>query len=213
MNFKSALFSIAFFITVFASHAQTSKGGFLLGGSFGFSSTKNSNVYSASPIVSEAKVLRLSASPNISYFVVDNLALGLTLPYSYDHYTFSNSKSKTSEYGVGPVVRYYIPFGKWALFPQISYTLGRSVTTGTYTVTSPPTTEYKNTGKFTNFHGGVGLAYFLNPSIGIEGILFYEKDKYTYDNLEPSGINSTNEIKNSSIKFNIGLQIYFSRKS
>jgi hypothetical protein len=177
--------------------AQLEKGTFILGGSAGFST------YSESGTATKPTGFLATLSPGVLYFPVGRLAVGVNLPMSYAQYrrVSSNILQRTRIYGLGPVVRYYFPIGKWAIFPEVSYTYNRvyqhypayDSDTGSYNVSY-------SIDKGHTWQVGLGSAYFFAPNIGLEARLFYKKIK-SYDE---GGGNSNM----ANLNLNIGFQIY-----
>jgi outer membrane protein W len=220
VTFQLLLYSC--FMTI-PSFGQTSKGSFLLGGSMGFTTNTNTSygmLYGINGGPYETKFFSITAQPSVSYFIIDRLAVGLITPYSYSRTKSKNSldiemKSTTKTYSVGPTVRYYFPLGsQWAIFPEVSYSYGwtwNKVPDLTLGNPDPVWTYRKWTDKTRSFQGGVGLVYFLNQSVGVEGKAFYRTQHTTYDNrLDPNGTTSSDE---PYFNFSLGVQIYFSRKA
>ena len=65
--------------------------------------------------------------------------------------------------------------------------------------------DQKITAKLNMLRCGVGVTYFLNNSIGLEGILYYQNSQVNYDN------EFLPKIDTSSFGLNFGFQIYFSK--
>lgn len=197
-----------------AVHAQTTKGTFLLGGSLSFQSGKSKYNYSSSTFNSESKSTSFSIRPSISYFVIDQLAVGLVMPYSYTKIKSDGVQSTGTTYTIGPVVRYYFPLGdQWAVFPEVAYSYGWLWTKTPNFV--PATGDYetlKLNGHTSIFQGGVGLVYFLNPSIGVEGKIYYQNRTDSEERGGRTGVVPTG-IDNSSFNFSVGLQVYFARST
>ncbi|HEY5751485.1 MAG TPA: autotransporter outer membrane beta-barrel domain-containing protein [Chryseolinea sp.] len=201
------------------SHAQTTKGSFLLGGSLGFSQSTDEITYNfinEGDVSFEFKSTSLTLRPNVSYFVIDGLALGLITPFSYSSAKMGEQKISGITYAIGPVVRYYFLLGsQWAIFPEVSYSYGwnkknsrdRYIYSGGG-ILAPGVRE----GNTKDFQGGVGLVYFLHPNIGLEGKFYYQSTRTTYDFLDPNQINTTN-FNQSSLNFSVGLQVYWARKA
>ncbi|MGC4021072.1 MAG: outer membrane beta-barrel protein [Cyclobacteriaceae bacterium] len=201
-----------------SSFSQIEKGSFLLGGSLGFTDSKieNPNSFSLSSYQSQKEV-SVTVSPNVSYFVINKLSVGLMPSYTFSSTSVSYSSDlKTNTFSIGPVVRYYFPYKSWALFPEVSFSLGVSnISDGYY---NSPSSEIivKNSAKINSIKAGVGMTYFLTRNIGLEGKLFYQKTETTYDNLYlVRGVQTVYFADNttSSIAFNLGVQVYFSRKA
>jgi long-subunit fatty acid transport protein len=202
-NFTTVLF-INFLLSVtIVSFGQTEKGNMLLGGGIDLGSTtyKRDNA-------SDQKVFSFNFNPGVSYFVSDNLSVGLRVPFSYSKLnqdTFDDEKSSSISFG--PMVRYYIPFNQLAIFPEVSYVAGAGKFEGRYfdpilgSVVSS-TNKYN----VSNFNIGLGLAYFLNNNVAIESVLSYNVVKTEYDS------DSFSDTETLSVGFDIGFQIYFQTK-
>jgi hypothetical protein len=184
--FTSYLFCSLFFLP--AAFAQTEKGSLLLGGNAGmnFSSQPNNKHFSA------------SVSPRVGVFVANRLALGATVPVNY-----SSSEINSFRYfniGIGPFVRYYMGAGKAVPFLEARGGLNFS----RYRYEEPGGIERKETQNYRYGGLGLGLAYFITPSIGLESILSYDANR-------SSSSNSMGSNTSGQLNLNIGFQIYFSR--
>jgi hypothetical protein len=111
----------------------------------------------------------LHVEPGISYFVADNIALGLNLAYTYQKYKFTSSKTmSTSQIYVGPLAKMYFGKDRFRPFIMADYLF----LTGD------------------QFDGGEadlggGLLYHLDGNIGLNlfikyGIIWYDSE--TLDN-------------------------------
>ncbi|MCU0391871.1 MAG: porin family protein [Thermoflexibacter sp.] len=186
---KTMLFSVV--CLVFWTHqvcGQTNKGDFLLGGNLGFSYLEISNQKTTNT--------HIFFSPRVGYFPINNWAVGLNLPLSS---TKSGDVVRSSMVGFGVFSRYYFLPNQFKLFVQAEYGRGQLKT-------KLPTTETTQITYYWDM--GVGMAYFLSPNIGIEGILQYQQRNVPI-------VQVTNTIsyeKANQVNFNIGLQIYFQRK-
>jgi opacity protein-like surface antigen len=184
-----------------SASAQIEKGTWMLGGSAGLSTSGSDNSGSA-----KIKNRSFSFGPNVGYFVADKFVLGLKLPISagrneVDGSTISSDYRYTS-YGFGPNLRYYFPLEeKWSLLAQAGYSFGWQTTKSKYQDGSgiETSSELKNT--WNSFNVGGGITYFINKSIGLEGILQYQA--YKFDDADYS--------QNDNIAFTVGLQIYFAK--
>jgi hypothetical protein len=195
-------FLLYFCFMACVSFGQTDKGSFLLGGSIGFAHN-NTTTYITNAGSTETKSFTINAQPSVSYFIIDRLAVGLITPYSYskknDKYAGSKWTSTDKSYSVGPVVRYYFPLGgEWAIFPEASYSFGW-------------TWNNDLTDKTRVFQGGVGLVYFLNQSVGVEGRAFYRNEHTNYE--EVAGVYRAKSSDEPTFNFGLGVQIYFARKA
>lgn len=175
--------------------SQTEKGNFLVGGSLSFTNSKNGDLTFNS----------LSLNPTISYFFIENLAVGVITPYTYSNNSFGGITTNSNSYSIGPTVRYYFPLNEhWAIFPEVDYSAGWQKSHDNTASTSSTNIHL--------FRGGAGATYFINKNVGIEGFLYYQDSRtdYTYYNSAMPSNNFTS-TKVTSINFRIGLQIYLAR--
>jgi hypothetical protein len=220
------IFLIGMFLCSFVlvSYGQTEKGTLLLGSSLKFSSSKTKDKTTSATATTystttyEYKQISFHIAPDISYFIVDRLAVGLITPYSYTQTKRGDTNETSNYFGIGAVVRYYFPLGsRWAIFPEASYSYGWDWTHGPYVDLTnfpgnAPTTHYYTTTETTRtFHGGIGGVYFLNKSVGLEGEVYYQSIRNSYDyehEVGPALVDS----KLPAVSVSFGVQVYFSRK-
>lgn len=151
-----------------SSYAQTSKGNVMLGlspvisltgygsdmASLGFSSIK----YKSDEGDSDGdKMTNFGLIPEVGYFVIDDLAVGLDINVSY---TSSKSeegdKSSTSYMAAGPFVRYYFPMTKVSPFIELNSSFGKHVD-------KYEDEDFKT--NITSLGGVVGLAFPLGEKV------------------------------------------------
>ncbi len=205
MNMTAKLTKTFFIILILIpafTYAQTEKGNILLGGGIDLSNT----TYERESF-SNQETFSLNFNPKLSYFILDNLALGITLPISYSKQNSNNNDNKTTSISIGPALRYYFTFDRLAIFPELRYSAGGGNLDGPYFDISQGNVV-SGTIKFkqSNFNAGLGLAYFLNKNIAFETILSYNKIKTEYDN------DSYSDLETSSLGLDIGFQIYLQTK-
>jgi hypothetical protein len=190
------------------SYAQLQKGNILLGGVIGLTNSETEYEFLVGTVPGgKVKAFNFTFSPNVSVFIAKRFSLGVELPVSYENSHNSYAKSWSTTYLIGPVVRYYFPFSKWALFPQLNYALGGLTSKGPRF--SPSTGDLEDTkisGMSTKLKAGVGLTYFINPNIAIEGLLFYQRETHAYDN------DKAMDMSQSSLNFNFGVQAYINSR-
>ena len=215
MNPKLIAFALSCLCLIAAEgFAQTTKGNFSLGGSISFSSHKNEYTKGLSPY--ESKDVNLDIRPSISYFIANQLALGLITPYSYSRTTVGALKESNASYSFGPIARYYFLLGKeWAIFPEVSYSFGWIHTVSQdYDFNSHVVGDIKDypiNGKTKVFQCGGGLTYFLNSNIGVEAKFYYQSVDDTYDHTDNLKF-IRNDTNRSSFNYGLGVQAYFARK-
>ncbi|MEP2025699.1 MAG: hypothetical protein ABJH98_04105 [Reichenbachiella sp.] len=194
------------------SFGQLEKGTFLVGGSMDFGKVdgeySKSNSYLAQSGIS-SKIFNFNISPDVSYLVIDRLSIGIMLPTSYRIEEFDGDKTKRFKFSIEPRIRYYIPFGNWALFPELSYAIGKEYSRADFY--SPLTGDFiedkKLVANSNKFSFGVGLSYFITKNVGLEGTVYIDKSENKYD--EDDG-RLDGDI--TSAGFRVGLQIYLANK-
>lgn len=165
----------------------TSKGTFMLGGNASFSYNEDNFQTTTTAGI----------EPRIGYFIIDNLAVGITPSFQYTKYkneftvlTSNTSTRKlevcTKEYVLSPFVRYVSNIG---VFGELQVGVGLI----------NHRAEDSETLKTIKITPSVGYSYFLNSKVAIEGAIYYDYQKY---DSEP--IAST--YKSYGVK--VGFQVY-----
>jgi len=194
---KATLFCTAFTIMLFHhGYAQLSRGSFVAG------ATLYPVVRHWTDGADEVKSYKVTINPGISYFVKDKLAVGLVAPWTYSSHKHPDHSVSQETYAVGPAMRYYFPFGHWAVFPMISHTYGWLTQKAIDTSHSTST----NKGNLRTFTGGAGITYFITRHVGVEGMLCYEQSKLTWKD------RADGSFTDWDITWNIGVQAYIFRK-
>ncbi len=157
------------------TYAQTSKGTWLLGGGGSFSSSKNGDF----------KWTQFSLSPDVGYFIMDNLGIGAAV--SFSSYK-EDGEDASSTVSFGPFVRYYfLPLGpKAKLFANGSFGFGSQ--------------KFTDSESFTTWSLAAGPAIFLNPSVALEFTVGYNSVKFK-DADDPT----------NTFGVNIGFQIHLKK--
>ncbi len=203
-----------------SSFAQLKQNSLLIGG--GFSASSGSNKISGESISNEPETDQFSISfyPQIGYFVINNFVAGLRGKIGYNHITFDNNleieperNSSSTTYEIGPFIRYYITVSSFAIFGEINYRYGKTLTTYEQVDYSDPL-QYKLVERETDFTNSIfapalGIVFFVNEVIGIEGALRYEtgSSKTIFEGIR----NETDyefEQDFNGFSFIIGLQIH-----
>jgi hypothetical protein len=159
------------------SGAQTTAGSFLIGGSAGVQRNKQ-HLENLPPgtVVNTSPITTSTITPSVGYFVINNFMVGLQGNYSNWRQSQGGIKSRTNSFSIGPVLRYYIPFGgKFALFPEASaaYSWSLSRSKGD---ASGVFLDYKNKSINYIYKAGAGVTWFVKPNIGIEAVLGYRQN-------------------------------------
>ncbi len=190
-------FCFAFLLLITnTTFGQLTKGHWLVGGSGSFYLSKRDYIsYVNSSTNGFSKELHLTISPNIGYFLIDKLAVGLRPFFSWgkgesfpNDPTVSGGESDSKRYGIGPFGRYYFldkdkPFN---ILADINYQIG--------------IWDVGDKGKLSNFSFLAGPVIYFNTSVGMEFLLGYSSQSEELKNF------SKNSSKGFSV--NIGFQIH-----
>ena len=145
---------IAASVSLFCLHTEkanaqhVSQGTMMIGGGFSFSSIENDN---------SSNTTTCAFFPGFSYFVGNNVALGMELLYGRS----SGPNTTFTSIGVGPLARGYVISG---LFGQVQYTWMQDKFESSFG--EAKTSE-------SAFAVGVGYTAFLNNSIALEPLVVY----------------------------------------
>lgn len=179
-------FVVAFLIlcctTVYAQ-SPVSQGSVNLNGSLSYSSQSYDN--------GNPTLKTLSINPQASYFIIDNLSLGLSVNYE----RISIGASSTN-YGIGPSLRYYFDCGKLYPFLSAGYSFTKSFNSINDDVT-----------KGNQYILQAGACYFITKSVALEASVSYKREHKTlpdsysayYRDLEP---------KSNIILFGVGINFF-----
>lgn len=163
---KTTFLTIGLFvISIGFLDAQTNQGKFLLGLSsdifnLGYTTTK----FKSDPGGSEdaAKLFTVNLSPKVSYFVIDNLAIGLDFGVGLLANNIGTDYSNTTAWiSAGPFVRYYVPTSKVLPFLELGGSLGSQGTNTTV-----------------KYGGGIGLAMPLSERVMFDVLAGYHSLSY-----------------------------------
>jgi len=162
----------------FISGQTVNQGAWMVGGTAGFSSEKIEG--------DDASSTTVNITPNLAYYLIDDLAVGVRLNWlsqSYDGESDSN-------FGFGPYVRYYITD---PIFVQAGY----DIEAAALDLNSLFNAEGSST-----LHFMVGYSWFLNNSVAIEPAVYYDIYNGDEDNFDSDL---------SRFGLNIGIQAFIGR--
>lgn len=165
------LFSVLIFTFSFAASAQTQKHNLLVGGNSSYTKRYLHNPNPVTNLPQEIVNNTFYINPTISYFIVDNLAIGISGDFSTNNVLESEDRTKRGDgysYSLGPIARYYVPFERWAVFSeaQLLKNSGRQ-----HSYFDSDKWTFSNTGSM--YKLGIGASYFVTPNVGLEGLLSY----------------------------------------
>lgn len=178
---KRKLLSFAFlaFMGIGATNAQIQRGNVMVGGTL-------SNINLG---LNSGNTFSFDISPKAAWFVKDNMALGAYVNFGL--ITAKGYGGSDTKYGVGALGRYYISDESVNILKHSRFFVEANV--------GIEGANYVNGGS-TNGLGlgfGPGIAYFITPNIGLEGLL-------KYNGIVGFGSNTTT----SNLNLGIGFQIY-----
>ena len=185
------LFLFAAVIFASASYAQTEKGNWFAGSDLGLSYTSETNT----PKYDGTKGNKTTEStfkitPNVNYFVIDNLAVGLGLEYS----TTKKESSDENKFAIAPNATYFFP-----LSANLAPFVGAKVGYAMASAGSSDASKYNGL----VFGGKAGIAYFVNQGAAITGYVGY--DSYSLKNKA----NSKAETQRGILGVGVGVALFF----
>lgn len=154
----------------FTAEGQLKKGNWLAGGSGKFYS--HTSQYISASYSNQAKYTRIDLAPNIGYFVVDQLAVGVRPTFSSIKGEVTSTgglSTNVQRYWIGPFGRYYF----WKADKQINILTDVSYQYGFFGGITK--------GKLNQFSAMVGPVAYFNSSVGIEFLLGYSS---SYEDIE-----------------------------
>jgi outer membrane protein W len=222
MNFyKTILFTFLIALCGFGElMAQTEKGGFMLGGNADFSRRNIQDINPTDPSGGDIISTSFNFRPSVSYFVIDNLAIGLAtgIGRSSTKYGEQGNRDRVNRFSVGPMARYFFPIGKWAVFPQVQYLNSFDFGKNQF-IALPNNRLYSYRYRFNSrdFQLAIGTTYFVTPRVGIEAVLSHSfiTNRQSFREDDDSPLNLPEEMRHrvNSLNLNVGVQFYLHRKA
>ena len=187
------LFLFAAVIFASASYAQTEKGNWFAGSDLGLSYTSETikGKYDGTEMTNKTEST-LKFTPNINYFVIDNLAVGLGLEYT-NIKTKGVSDSKNM-FTIAPNATYFFPLSA-NLAPFVGAKVG-------YAMASAGSSDANKYNGLV-FGGKAGIAYFVNQGAAITGYVGY--DSYSLKNKADSKA----ETQRGILGVGVGVALFF----
>ena len=189
-------------------HAQapfTEKGTFLIGGAMSLTTSTSDQEVTAGSRTQKFEGLtttQFDFTPDFGYFIIDNLALGISLDYSIQSVEDTVGKSTDTDVLIGPFARYYFGTKETsAFFFEANSGFG--------------TASNDNFGASTDntvFRIGAGPGFTI-VAAGIVGIEAIAKYAYSHSTSEFTidGQRFENVDDSHGFDFQVGLQFYFTR--
>jgi hypothetical protein len=184
---KQFLLFFIFVSFISAANAQITKGNWLVGGTGYFTSASYSGTTAAS-----YKQTIIQISPNIGYFFIDKLSIGLKPGYSYNKTNLGTTPTSSSTFSVGPFARYYLLNIKNQvnIFSEVNYQFNKTTTTDNQSFS------------YNQFSVSAGPVIFFNSSVGLELSIGYTRGKY--------GSDATS--MDNTLRVGVGFQIHLDRE-
>lgn len=171
-----------------------------MGGSLTLTNTSTS-ISSGETSVKQGSITNFILNPSVSYFVIDNLAVGADLSLVFT----KSGENKTTTYGLAPSITYY--FMEYSqLRPYLGLSvgvMGNSTGSGDRSVTT------------TSFAVGAkgGVAYFLNQNVALDMGLdyIYMTRNEPRNSIKEIGVSKPNTYRNNvgTLGVNVGLLFFF----
>ncbi|MEJ0033620.1 MAG: outer membrane beta-barrel protein [Bacteroidota bacterium] len=187
---------LAFALICSGAYAQFNQGRWLAGGSVGLSTNTN-KFETTNSTTTNSNSVNFSISPDVGYFVIDNLAVGAALDLSASstkNKGTGGGKSSSSSVTLAPFVRYY--YQNYFAQLQVGFGSGSSK----YTPDNSTTAIKTKDGLF-GWGLAAGYAYFLNDYVAIEPMVGYASNSSKDKDTDNKNINGGLFIK-------AGFQIY-----
>ena len=186
-------------VTIFG---QTTKGNFVLSGNTGLQFMSN-NVKTVYDGKTEDEYTQSSFSflPSFGYFVIDNLAIGLSSNISFSTMTDEDGdKNSANSTSILPNVIYYFPLdGK--IRPTLQVGVGYSSITNKFI---PKTgADDKSSLSGISYNIGGGISYFANDNISFDFGISYSKLSLI------DGDDDKSKMNLGVLGSNIGISVYF----
>jgi hypothetical protein len=154
------LLSLTFCLNAFSQiEKPITKGNIILTG--GASIQSNNIQTSYDPTSPLTGFFVFSLTPGFSYFVKDDLAIGLNTNISF----YKQGSTKYYSLGVGPNIRYYFKNGIFIKADAMIATMGR--------ITTDFGSNYTSRATNFSFVPGLGYSFFLNQKVALDPCLSY----------------------------------------
>lgn len=191
--------------------AQVEKGNWLLGGSSNLEFNSDKEKVKTDNDTHETGTCRdFDFRPEVGYFVIDKLPVGIAMDISLDKMKYSDSDSEYTwnDYVFGPFVRYYIAnLDGFMPFAEASLGFGGGKQKSNY-----GSSENEEKYSVFGYKLGVGGTYFITNSVGVDLFIGYKMDQQTYKD-QNEEVRSDGNVTYSygGLDFNLGFVISISK--
>lgn len=168
-------------IALTSTNAQIQQGNVMVGG----------NISNMSLSLDDGGAFNVTLSPKAAWFIRNNLALGAYVDFSL---MAAKGINPSTSYGIGALGRYYVNDPNINVLRKTRFFAEATVGIEGYN---------PSTGDNTNGLGmsaGPGIAYFITPNIGLEGLVKYR-----------GIVGFGSSPASNNLVFGLGFQIYLSR--
>lgn len=180
----------------------------MIGSTVGFSTSKSNVSFNSTNVDEEGEGnsgIQFNIAPKIGYFVIDNLALGLGMDYTFSRVKEPNQDESTdADLLFGPFGRFFLPLDDdISLFVEGTFGYGNSsddLLVGA--------TKQSIKTNIIAFGAGPGLSVYSNSGFGIEAVLKYNFARSRFDT-EVTGVKTATTTKTNAFDFSIGVVYYF----
>ena len=206
---KKHILPIAFLLSASTLPAQyTAQGNFMMGSTLGFSaatSTITQDKGSGDVAKENPTYTQFSIAPSIGYFLIDNLALGIGLDYTFNQVKNKNqATNKDSDLLFGPFARYYLP-----MTVDMSFFLVANFGCGNSTDDQDVGGVQQNIS--TNIFAvgvGPGFTIFSSNAVGIETLVRYNYARSDFDT-NIGAVKAKTTASTNQFDFSVGFRFYF----
>ena len=206
---KKPVVLIAFLLSAGTLLGQfTAQGNFMMGSTLGFSAA-NSTItqdYGTGDVAKENPTYtQFSIAPSVGYFLIDNLALGIGLDYTFNQVKNPNqATNKDSDLLFGPFARYYVPMtDDMSFYLEANFGFGNS--SDDQEVGGVPQNISTNI-----FAVGVGPGFtiFSSDAVGIETMVKYNYARSDFDT-NIGGVRAKTMTRTYQLDCSVGFRFYF----
>lgn len=196
------LLLFAFLLACFSGFSQTTKGRLIVSGTAGLQFNAGTIDYEYDgKNYGENKQTTIQFTPTFGYFIIDNLAVGLSSSISSTtNKDEDGDKYNNTSIGIAPTAMYFFPVdGKVKPFVQIA--AGLNSATSKYIPKNGPDDKESYSGLLLN--GGGGVAFFVNDNVSFNGGLSYTRSSMTNSD------DDKDKVKQGIFSGTIGISVYF----
>jgi hypothetical protein len=184
------------------------QGNFMIGSTVGFSTAKSNVSLNSRDLEEEGEGnsgIQFNIAPKIGYFVIDNLALGLGMDYTFSRVKEPNQDETTdADLLFGPFGRFFLPLDDdISLFVEGTFGYGNSSDD-----LQVGTARQRINTNIVALGVGPGLSVYSNSGFGIEAVLKYNFARSKFDT-EVNGLKTVTTTKTNAFDFSIGVVYYF----